>query len=376
MGKAKYTKNKLGYYQARIWDGTYNKDGTKHRKNIYSSKSSKDLEEKVAAFQEQVKKGNVQISTDINFFDYARNWLKTTKNVREKNTQLMYWYKIEKYVSSLEDIKLTDLRHSHIQEIINENVDKPRTCELILLTVKQILKLAIKNSYITHEKYEKITSDLAIPKYKAPEKRALTPTEKEALKKASFTDRERVYIALLYSCGLRRGEALALTPSDFTFGPEGSTVSINKTIIFNGNNPEIKNCPKSDNGFRRVPIPDETALYLKQYINSLDRPYLIENTTNKSLITASGYRRMWENIVTKMNYAAGGSDTEPKITDLTAHIFRHNYCTNLCYNIPNISIKKIAALMGDTEKMVMDVYNHIIEEQEDVQGIINKTLSM
>jgi hypothetical protein len=31
----------------------------------------------------------------------------------------------------------------------------------------------------------------------------------------------------------------------------------------------------------------------------------------------------------------------------------------------NISFKKIAALMGDTKKMVIEVYNHIMEEKED-----------
>ena len=45
-------------------------------------------------------------------------------------------------------------------------------------------------------------------------------------------------------------------------------------------------------------------------------------------------------------------------------VIRHNYCTQLCYQIPKISIKKIARLMGDTEKMVLNVYDHIIEEQE------------
>ena len=42
----------------------------------------------------------------------------------------------------------------------------------------------------------------------------------------------------------------------------------------------------------------------------------------------------------------------PLITGLTAHIFRHNYCSNLCYKVPEISIKKIAQLMGDTRKFL------------------------
>ena len=59
-----------------------------------------------------------------------------------------------------------------------------------------------------------------------------------------------------------------------------------------------------------------------------------------------------------------------------AHIFRHNYCTNLCYQVPAISIKKIAQLMGDTEKMVLNVYNHIMEEKEDAAKVVNDTLAI
>ena len=66
----------------------------------------------------------------------------------------------------------------------------------------------------------------------------------------------------------------------------------------------------------------------------------------------------------------------PAITGLTAHIFRHNYCSNLCYKVPEISIKKIAQLMGDTEKVVIDVYNHIIDEKEDVSEVVESALAM
>ena len=78
----------------------------------------------------------------------------------------------------------------------------------------------------------------------------------------------------------------------------------------------------------------------------------------------SGQPEMWDSIRQKMD-APG----------LTAHIFRHNYCTNLCYQIPVISIKKIAELLGDHEKMVIEVYNHIILEKEDAQKAVEMALN-
>ena len=77
-----------------------------------------------------------------------------------------------------------------------------------------------------------------------------------------------------------------------------------------------------------------------------------------------------------MLFRSGGSDAFPVITGLTAHIFRHNYCSELCYKVPTISIKKVAYLLGDTEKMVMNVYSHIIEEKEDVQSVVNEIIAI
>ncbi len=376
MASAKYKKNSRGLYETMIWDGTYNSDGSKHRKHVYSTKSSKDLEEQVAELKNKVKNGNVQLPTNITFVEYARHWLVVKKSVREKNTRRMYERVIEKYLIELDGIRLADIKHSQLQGLINSRIDKPRSCEEILLTVRQVLKMAVADSYITPDMFMKLTDNLVSPKYKAPERRVLTDLEKEVIKTADFSDRERAFIYIIYACGLRRGETLALTPFDFKFGQNGSTVTINKTVIFDENVPEIKNTPKSEHGFRTVPIPDSVAGFLKEYISGLKTTYLFTNLRNDSLISKTGYNKMWKSIIKKMNVAAGGSDAFPVITNLSAHIFRHNYCTELCYQIPAISIKKIAKLLGDTEKMVFNVYNHIKDERENVQDVVNIALAI
>ena len=118
-----------------------------------------------------------------------------------------------------------------------------------------------------------------------------------------------------------------------------------------------------------------TAAYLKEYLAALPGSYLF-TCRDGSIMTHSAYVKMWQSIVRKMNHAAGGTGAFPVISDLTAHIFRHNYCTNLCYQVPAISIKKIAQLMGDTEKMVLDVYNHIMDEKEDTAAVVNDILAV
>lgn len=375
MAKAKYKINSRGEYHTRIWDGTYNSDGSKHRVNLKSKKSSADLERKVNALKTQVENGKYVQDTNILFLDYARIWMQTKKGVREKNTRSMYNNIIETHLSFLEGIKLSDIKNSHFQLAINRALEKPRTCQQIYITFKQILKMAVSDNYIGSGMYEMICSDINMPKYIRKEKRALTKKEKESMILADFTEREKAFVFVIYYCGLRRGEALALSIFDFHGEKDKTTLSITKSLIFDKNAPEIKQMPKTENGFRELPVPEKAAAFLKDYISSLKGIYLF-TCRDGSLITHSSYVKMWESIVRKMNYAAGGTDSFPVISGLTAHIFRHNYCANLCYQVPAISIKKIAQLMGDTEKVVIDVYNHIIEEKEDVAEAVSSALAI
>lgn len=375
MAKAKYKINSRGEYHTRIWDGTYNSDGSKHRVNLKSKKSSADLERKVNALKTQVENGKYVQDTNILFLDYARIWMQTKKGVREKNTRSMYRNIIETHLSFLEGIKLSDIKNSHFQLAINRALEKPRTCQQIYITFKQILKMAVSDNYIGSGMYEMICSDINMPKYIRKEKRALTKKEKESMILADFTEREKAFVFVIYYCGLRRGEALALSIFDFHGEKDKTTLSITKSLIFDKNAPEIKQMPKTENGFRELPVPEKAAAFLKDYISSLKGIYLF-TCRDGSLITHSSYVKMWESIVRKMNYAAGGTDSFPVISGLTAHIFRHNYCANLCYQVPAISIKKIAQLMGDTEKVVIDVYNHIIEEKEDVAEAVSSALAI
>ena len=82
---------------------------------------------------------------------------------------------------------------------------------------------------------------------------------------------------------------------------------------------------------------------------------------------------MWERICRAIQQSANVNKIA--LTErITAHMFRHNFCSNLCYQIPKISIKRIAQLMGDTEKVVLDVYNHILLDKEDAAGAVENAM--
>ena len=71
MASKKYSCGADGYYQTKVWDGTYNSDGSKHRITLRSSKSSRDLERQVAAMKAQIESRNYVRNTDILFIHFT-----------------------------------------------------------------------------------------------------------------------------------------------------------------------------------------------------------------------------------------------------------------------------------------------------------------
>lgn len=368
MPKNKYKQRPDGRYMTFVQDG-YKADGKPNRIPVYSSKSSKDLEEKVNELKYQIKHKLYKQKSDITVEEYSEQWFLTYKAVKELNTKAMYNNIIYKHIiPEIGFKKLIDVSKTDIQQIINDRMEHRRTCEQIVLTLKQIFDSAIDDNILAMNVCKKIELPPKVPSTK----RALTDIEKKAISHADFTDREKAYVLILYSCGLRREEALALTKKDIDF--KNDYVHINKAIIFDGNNAVLKDAAKSVHGIRKVDLPAAVKPFLKQYTTSLSSLYLFTKLDG-SMITKSSYIKMWDSIVNKMNIAAGGDHLHRPIIGLTAHIFRHNYCTMLYYS--DISLKKAVELMGHSdEKMIMKVYAHLDESKENTKDKINKMIAI
>ena len=363
MATAKYKRGKDGYFQARVWDGTYTEDGRKKRISLRSKKSSRDLENMVKEMEQKVQERKYVRQSDICIQEYARKWLSVYKAGKELNTRTMYLNIIEKHLDVLDKIKLSDIAKLHVLLVINNANGKNRTQEQILLTLKQVVNAAVADKLLPVSAPDELFRDIVIKKIRT-EKRALCESEKKAVFTADLAGMDKAFLYLIYGCGLRRGEALALTRFDFNL--KSRTLNVNKSLAFNGNDPYLKSTKNQVE--RVVPIPSNIFPFLSAYCQELRTSQLFV-TKGSEYITKSSFRKMWDRIY-KGLLAAGANQN-----DLTPHVFRHNYCTNLCYQIPTISIKRIAALMGDTEKMVIEVYNHIILEKEDAVTAVEAALN-
>lgn len=365
---AKYKKRPDGRYATSAIIG-YDKNGKPKRKTLYG-RTIMELDKKVADFKSLQNKGIIIDDNGMTIEQWAIKWLELYKADKAYNTYMMYKRTIDNHIiPTLGNIRLNALKKHQIQETLNNIVQNghQRTAEMVKLTLQQIIKQAIIEEYV----HKDVTIGLSLPKKQKSEKRALTDAEKMLIQNADLNQKERAFVDLLYYTGIRRGEALALMVSDIDF--INKKVKINKNLVMKDKISEIKQSPKTEAGNREIPMPDKLFSSLKNHISDINSLYLF-TMQNGDLITSSSFRRFWDNILDKINIAAGGEKYTRKdlqkdktplqliADDITPHMFRHTYATNLYY--AGIDIKTAQTLLGHSSiQMTMDIYTHLDNEK-------------
>ena len=197
MGKAKYTRDKQGYFSTNVFDGTYDEYGRKHYKRIRSRKSSTDLEKMVQEFGALVKTGKVSRKTDTTVEQYAAAWLKT-KAIYTNNTQRQYADIIRYYITPMiGNVRLCELSKIHFQQLIAQNAQHPRTCQLIRRTVLQIAESAV-DDHLLSETVLRPLRGVQLPKYARKERRVLTDAEKaQVTNRSKIGEEEPAYLTVI-----------------------------------------------------------------------------------------------------------------------------------------------------------------------------------
>ena len=344
MGK--FTKQKSGLYRTTIQLG-YGPDG-KPIKKYLSATTIKDLEKKIMEARSDISNGLV-VSDTTTFGQYSSEWLNIYKAHKGIQTRNMYKRSLDR-AAELNDIQLRKVNRLMIQKIINDNAEHPRTCELTLLTLKQVFKSAREDGMVGKSPCEGIE----LPRHVPNEKRALLDDEKEKLRSAILQPKERLLLLLLYGTGCRPSEAYALNKSDIDF--KAGIVKINKSVQFNGNYFYSVSHPKTNASIRSVIVSDSILRSLKHIVDKLPHDNLLADD-NGQYGNYGYYQYMFKRILRKAGLTGSG---------ITQYTFRHNFCTECWYN--GISIKECMKLMGHKDyKMILEVYSHLDEMKENTK---------
>lgn len=228
--------------------------------------------EALAWEREQQNKSTADL--DMTFESFAEIYEKDTKPKLKENT----WHTKEhiirtKLLPYFGKRKMCDIHSKEIlawqSEMLRYQDESGKPYSPVYLKTVHNQLSAIFNHAVKHYNLRVNPAAQAGNMGKAKSREMLFWTKEEYLKFAdAMMDKPMSYYAfeMLYWCGIREGELLALTPADFDFAK--STVSINKSYQrLNGR--DIITDPKTAKSNRVIQMPEFLSDEMKDFLNSL-----------------------------------------------------------------------------------------------------------
>lgn len=365
-------------YQARYPIGikeVVDKNGIKTTRTIYKSiygkkKTGPDgVLTKMREALTALGKGTYVDASDKTLITWCKEWYETHKKPSIRtNTR-------EKYLTSIARLKRYDIANMQLKSINLELIQKfynnlsedgfseetiKATHSLIngALEKAEELKMVIKN-----EARKAIIPKSDIIDSEEKEAKALTEDqEKSFLSELGRRTKYYMYALFMANTGLRPGEALALNRKDVNL--QKKTVKVTKTFL--DRQKKVQNAPKTSSSKRTVPIPDDVAKLLKEYMikqpnQKPDAPLFQTETGNRP--TMSYLRK-------RFKYVGNAIGCEW----VNLHTMRHTYASKLFKK--GVDIKVISKLLGHKDvSTTYDIYVHFIDNVvEDSVQVLNEGL--
>lgn len=166
-----------------------------------------------------------------------------------------------------------------------------------------------------------------------------------------FRMRDKVILVLLYSCGLRRNEAVHVNTGDIFF--EKQRIYVRKG----------KNYKE-----RFVPVNRCNLNIIEEYLYEA-RIELSSNEQTDALLLSRFGRRMGDMAITNRLKAIIEATDNQSIMEkpITMHTLRHSIATHLLQN--KVPIKSISTFLGHTSLESTQIYTHVMEEAHEDDGI-------
>lgn len=373
--QAKAKKRPDGFYQRSITVGR-KPDGKLKRKTIYA-KTIKELEQKAAEYERQLRHGTLSNNEKMTFGELAEVWLRDYKPTISMNTRAGYIRTLNNHLlPELSTYKLKDLKSHHLQAIINrmaEHGKAENTMTKVKLAAVQIMQIAMDNDVL----YRNVFLKVIVPSVEATKRRPLTDEEKSLVTRTYTGHRMGVPALLLLYCGLRRGELIALTWGDISI--KNKSINVNKGVVFNHNQPHIEK-PKTAAGVRTVPIPETIIDVLKEYRKGI-KSTMVCPSASGGMMSERAFKCAWMSYIHYLNMQAGGrvaSRSRAKLSvidNITPHMFRHTYATIL-YNA-GVDVKSAQRFLGHADiSMTLKIYTHLSQQKEqEAIAVLNRHLN-
>ncbi len=353
---------KLWCYRYRYYDAL----GVRREKSKQGFNNEKDalralLEVKASILNgdvKQVSNSNLTVSEwlDIWYETHKNDWKISSQNQRKSVIKHQIKPLLGKY--KLSALDKTTYKRVYINALLKKY--KPSSVLLFHTIFKTAISAAVDNEIISRNRFGKISipnEEINDNFLTAQELNSLLISVKKLENITNYTS-----ILLLAFTGLRIGEAIGLQWNNIDFSAK--TLTVERTRDFSGTR-----SPKTKNSYRTILITDELVKQLKLYRNwckELKFSFGMHLSDDDSIFIC--FRSGTSIAHNTIGLALKRVIEKTNIKRITVHGLRHTHATILVAQ--KIPVKVIADRLGNTPRMILDVYGHSFKdlEKESIQA--------
>lgn len=340
------TKDGVYFYSVRYTDQFGNRKQKTQQDKAWTTK--KEARQAMEVFLASASNVNDKLTLD-GLYDVFERYQKGKIKQRSVDTYAKF-YKlyISSYLGKMLISKITPLDIRRWQSWLSEKSLKNNYSSSIQQFLRSLLNFAVKYDYL-----EKNPFKTSFVKNNLEKKTEIVVWSTEQFKKfIDYVDDDvyRAFFMTLYLCGLRVGEAQALTVGDVSF--IGSTLSVNKTYDRTNH---VVTSPKTANSVRTVYMVTELRETLKRLVEAHSKLY---GFSDDSILFGFDKRLSSTTIKRYQEHACQLA----KVPTIRIHDFRHSHVSLLVDM--GFSPFQIAERLGHTVEMVNNTYSHLFLDSQ------------
>lgn len=355
----------IGYYFSVYYKDVY---GNNKRKCSKVYKTKKECEYDEIKFKQNII--NNDTLDDITYKAFLDNvYLKEKELVWKKRSFVKTKNLLYLYTKNIHSVKLKDISTEMIYDIYTELLNKGHkvgSSNRIIGYISSTLKYAKKRKYINNNPCDNVELKKAVKvsideEGNVIDNRLNIWTREEFNQFISYFKRDDkrlevrtkyyCFFNILYHCGVRVGEALAIKVSDIDL--ENQTLKINKNYDYvNG----IITTPKTISSIRSIYLDKEITCIIREYIEVLSKYKAFnDNSYLFGLTSPCPYVNI------KSQFKSAKDETGVK--NIRMHDIRHSYASRLLAE--GYSIMFVSKQLGHSDiTTTLNTYTSLLEDKE------------
>jgi len=291
--------------------------------------------EVIPALQMKILSGELDQDKPKTFSYYSEIYL-------EEKSHLKSYYRIQLQVAQINkhfgNIRIDMLKRSELKEWVRMmlKTHTPKTVKNYFSHIRGVIGVAIDHEVI----HVNVAQNIKFPRHYPKEVEPFSREEVRILL-ANANEFFKLYLAIGFYTGMRRGEILALKYSDIDF--ENRTISVKRSVTEG-----VVSTPKTEKSIRMVPLLDDLVPYLKGLAN---KEWLFTTEDGEHLKYFNHTRkRQWRRLL-----------EECDIAYRKLYTTRHTFIVSML-KYSDLSILEIAQIVGHTStQMIVQNYGKFIK---------------